>query len=63
LRIPESVIITKHGQPVAQPAPVRASPHSLFGYMMNTVRIGGGLVSPLGVDCSALSGDEDHLYK
>jgi prevent-host-death family protein len=59
----ETIIITKHGRPVAQLAPVPASPGSLFGYMKNTVRIGGDVVAPLEVEWSALSGDESHLYK
>jgi len=58
----EPVIITKHGRPVAQLAPVPVTPSSLFGYMKNTVRIVGDVVAPLDVEWSALSGDEDHLY-
>ena len=58
----EPIIITKHGRPVAQLAPVPADPRSLFGYMKDTVRIEGDVMAPLGVAWSALSGDEDRLY-
>jgi len=59
----EPIIITKHGRPVAQLAPVPAGPRSLFGYMKGTVRIEGDIVSPVEGQWSALSGDEDHLYE
>ena len=58
----EPIIITKHGRPVAQLAPVPSDPRSLFGYMKDTVRIEGDIVSPPEGEWSALSGDEDHLY-
>lgn len=58
----EPIIITKHGRPVAQLAPVPPDPRSLFGYMKDTVRIEGDIVSPSEGEWSALSGDEDHLY-
>ena len=58
----QPVIITKHGRPVAQLAPVPANPRSLFGYMRNTVKIEGDIVAPLDVEWSAVSGDEDQLY-
>ena len=32
-RTGQPVVITKHGKPVAQLAPVAAEPKSLFGYM------------------------------
>ncbi len=38
-RTGQPVVITKHGKPVAQLAPVAAEPKSLFGYMKNTVTI------------------------
>jgi prevent-host-death family protein len=59
----EPIIITKHGRPVAQLAPVPASPRSMFGYMKNTVKVAGDVAASLGVEWSALSGDEDDLYK
>src|SRR5438093_1174282 len=58
----EPIIITKHGRPVAQLAPVPPDPRSLFGYMKGTLRIKGDVVSPVEREWSALSGDEDHLY-
>jgi prevent-host-death family protein len=58
----QPIIITKHGRPVAQLAPVPANPRSLFGYMRNTVKIEGDIVAPLDVEWSAVSGDEDQLY-
>lgn len=58
----QPVIITKHGRPVAQLAPVPASPRSLFGYMKNTVKIEGDIMAPVDVEWSAVSGDEDRLY-
>lgn len=57
------IIITKHGRPVAQLAPVPAEPHSLFGYMRDTLRNTGDVLAPIDVQWSALSGDEDHLYE
>jgi prevent-host-death family protein len=59
----QPIIITKHGRPVAQLAPVPANPRSLFGYMKDTMRIKGDVMAPLGVEWSALSGDEDALYE
>lgn len=59
----EPIIITKHGRPVAQLAPVPPGPRSLFGYMKGTMKIVGDIVSPVEGEWSALSGDEDHLYE
>jgi prevent-host-death family protein len=59
----QPIIITKHGRPVAQLAPVEANPRSLFGYMKNTVKIDGDIVAPLGIEWSAVSGREDRLYE
>ena len=61
-RTGQPVVITKHGRPVAQLAPVPAEPKSLFGYMKNTVRIRGDIVAPTGERWSADSGEEDQLY-
>ena len=58
----EPVVITKHGRPVAQLAPVPADPRSLFGYMKNTLKTAGDIVTPLNIEWSALSGGEDRLY-
>jgi prevent-host-death family protein len=58
----QPIIITKHGRPVAQLAPVPANPRSLFGYMKNTMKIEGDILAPLDVEWSAVSGNEDRLY-
>jgi prevent-host-death family protein len=59
----QPIIITKHGRPVAQLAPVPADTDSLFGYMKGTMKIEGDVTAPLDVEWSALTGDEDHLYQ
>jgi prevent-host-death family protein len=58
----QPIIITKHGRAVAQLVPLPASPRSLFGYMKNTVKYTREVASPLDVEWSAISGDEDRLY-
>ncbi len=58
----EPIVITKHGRPVAQLAPVSADTDSLFGYMKDTIKVEGDVLAPVGEKWSALSGDEDHLY-
>ena len=57
------IIITKHGRPVAQLAPVPADTDSMFGYMKGTVRVTGDVTMPLDVEWSALSGADEHLYQ
>jgi prevent-host-death family protein len=57
------VIITKHGRPVAQLVPIPPRDKSLFGYMKNTVRIKGEIISPVDESWSALAGDEENLYR
>ena len=47
-RTGRSILITKHGKPVAQLGPVAAEPDSLFGYMKNTFRIKGDVVGATG---------------
>lgn len=59
----QPIIITKHGRPVAQLAPIPADTESLFGYMKATTRTHGDVVAPIEVEWSALSDDEDHLYR
>lgn len=59
----EPIVITKHGRPVAQLAPVSSGPESLFGYMKDTMKIVGDITAPIEVAWSAESGDEDQLYK
>lgn len=55
------IVITKHGKPVAQLAPVPADPGSYFGHMKGAARIKGDIVAPADEHWSATSGDEDHL--
>ncbi|MBK6452019.1 MAG: type II toxin-antitoxin system prevent-host-death family antitoxin [Proteobacteria bacterium] len=61
-RTGQPVVITKHGKPVAQLAPVAAEPKSLFGYMKNTVTIKRDIVVPTDDSWSAVSGVEYRLY-
>ena len=61
-RTGRSIVITKHGKPVAQLTPVPAQARSQFGYLKNTVKILGDVVQPIDEEWSAISGDEDHLY-
>jgi prevent-host-death family protein len=60
-RTGRSVVITKHGKPVAQLAPVAAEPGSLFGYMRNTVQITGDVVAATGETWDAITGGADPL--
>lgn len=61
-RTGRSVVITKHGRPVAQLTPIAPESHSLFGYMKDTVTIEGDIVAPIEESWSALCGDEDRFY-
>jgi prevent-host-death family protein len=60
-RTGRAVVITKHGKPVAQLAPVPATPRSSFGYLKDTVTIKGDVVAPSGERWSADSGDDDQF--
>jgi prevent-host-death family protein len=60
-RTGKSIVITKHGRPVAQLAPVPVAPKSLFGYMRNNMRLVGDVESAHKENWSAISGDEDAL--
>jgi prevent-host-death family protein len=42
-----SIIITKHGSPVAKLVPVEKKPTQLFGYLKNSVTIIGDIISPV----------------
>ncbi|MGB5103958.1 MAG: type II toxin-antitoxin system Phd/YefM family antitoxin [Steroidobacteraceae bacterium] len=55
------IVITKHGKPVAQLAPVPAEPGTYFGHMKGAARLKGDIVAPIDERWSALSGDEDAL--
>jgi prevent-host-death family protein len=61
-RTGQPVVITKHGKPVAQLAPIPAQSRTLFGYMKNTVKIKGDVIAPIDEEWSALSDDENHLF-
>jgi prevent-host-death family protein len=60
-RTGQPVVITKHGRPVAQLAPVPATPRSLFGYMRNTLTIKGDIVASARESWSADSGEDNAL--
>jgi prevent-host-death family protein len=49
----EVLVITKHGVPKAQLAPVSEKPKKLFGFMKGSGRITGDIVSPLNVKWNA----------
>lgn len=61
-RTGQAVVITKHGKPVAQLAPVAPEPKSQFGYMRNTVIIKRDIVAPTNELWNAVSGVEDRFY-
>ncbi len=42
----ESVVITKHGKPVAKLVPMKRDPEKLFGSMRGLVEIRGDIVRP-----------------
>ena len=60
-RTGRSILITKHGKPVAQLAPVAAEPGSLFGYMKNSVQIKGEVVASTAETWDAMSDAPDPL--
>ena len=43
----ETVLITKHGKPVAKLVPAETSADDIFGYMAGKVKIVGDVVSPV----------------
>jgi prevent-host-death family protein len=43
----ESVLITKHGKPVARLSPAPAEPEDVFGYLAGKVKIVGDIVGPI----------------
>ena len=61
-RVP--VVITKHGRPVAQLAPVPVEARSLFGYMKDTVRIEGDVTGPVDLTTKRRQSAKhrDHLH-
>ncbi len=60
-RTGQAVVITKHGKPVAQLAPVAPEPKSRFGYMRNTDLIKHDIVAPIEDSWNAVSGVEDRI--
>ncbi len=49
----QSIIVTKHGQPIARLEAFRRPPESLFGALRGTVEILGDIVAPVGIDWEA----------
>ena len=43
----ESVLITKHGKPVARLSPALTAPEEVFGYMAGKVKIVDDIVGPI----------------
>ncbi len=51
----ESVVITKHGVPIAEMVPVKRKPATLFGAMKGSVTFMGDIISPIDVEWEAQS--------
>lgn len=49
----ETIVITKHGKPVAQLGPLAEAPAEPFGAMAGTVTILGDIISPIDVTWEA----------
>jgi prevent-host-death family protein len=59
----DALVITKRGKPMAKLVPIEGEkPTKLFGYMKNTGRILGDIVTVPHGRFAAESGEEDHLY-
>lgn len=43
----KTVVITKHGKPVAKLVPVKAAPDEIFGFLAGKGEVVGDIVSPL----------------
>jgi prevent-host-death family protein len=50
----ESVIVTKHGKPIAELVPDRSAQKSPFGIWKGKVEITGDIISPLDVEWDAM---------
>ena len=50
----EAILITKNGTPVAQLAPVRSKPKTLYGALEGSVVINGDIVAPVDVPWDAM---------
>lgn len=48
------VVITKRGKPVAELAPLRRKPRTLYGALKGTVTIKGDIAAPVGAEWNAL---------
>ena len=62
----EAIVITKRGKPVAKVVPIEPeteTAHTGFGCMAGTIKITGDIISPIGEEWSAISGDEDEFYE
>ena len=49
----ESIVVTKNGKPVAQLAPLRKKPETLFGIHKGKIDIVGDIMSPIDVTWNA----------
>lgn len=45
-----SIIITKHGKPVAKLTPIEDTAHNFFGCLKNTVSINEDIIAPIDTD-------------
>ncbi len=62
-RTREPIIVTKHGKPVAKVVPIEPEESlSSFGYMADTLKITGDIISPIEEEWSVITGDEDEFY-
>ena len=48
-----SIVITKHGKPVAKLVPTEHEPVSFFGCMKDSLQITGDIISPIDVEWDA----------
>jgi prevent-host-death family protein len=48
------VVITKHGKPVAELAPLRRKPRTLYGALKGAVAVKGDIIAPVTADWNAL---------
>jgi prevent-host-death family protein len=50
----ETLVITKHGRPVAEVVPIRSEQRDIVGSMKGSVTILGDIISPLDVEWDAM---------
>jgi prevent-host-death family protein len=50
----ETLVITKHGKPVAEVVPIRSEQRDIVGSMKGSVTILGDIISPLDVEWDAM---------